>query len=257
MTTTLKPGHRSLRAIGAILLLATLAFPSVVNADQLPVLMVIANRDFYYKEYATVRKELVGQGLTVVVAAGSTARAIPQDLDLGRPVTPDVAVSDVSASDYSAVVFVGGWGASSYQYGFSGTYANAAYQPDPRVAEAVNRLINDFVAQDKYLAGICHGTTVLAWARVDGVSPLAGRTVSAWPGGSPALKFEERTYARGVIPVYWHVVRHGGNVPTSASLGDPLTAADDVVVDGRIITGENWESAPLFAWTLARAVVAR
>ena len=28
---------------------------------------------------------------------------------------------------YSAIVFVGGWGSSSYQYSFSGTYYNSAY----------------------------------------------------------------------------------------------------------------------------------
>jgi hypothetical protein len=31
------------------------------------------------------------------------------------------------AADYSAIVFVGGWGSSSYQYAFSGTYYNSAY----------------------------------------------------------------------------------------------------------------------------------
>ncbi len=44
--------------------------------------------------------------------------------------------------------------------------------------QIVNNLINDFLDQDKHVAAICHGVTVLAWARVDGVSPLAGKQVA-------------------------------------------------------------------------------
>jgi putative intracellular protease/amidase len=49
-------------------------------------------------------------------------------------------------------------------------------------------------------SAICHGVTVLAWARVDGVSPS-----------------------------------------TDSSSG--TTVADDVIVDGRIITAENYDAA--------------
>ena len=257
MTTTLN-ANRALLDLGAIVLLATLVSPSLVRAEPLPVLMVIANQDFYYQEYASVRNELAARGLRVVVAAGSTSDAIPQATSSPRGiVTPDVALSDVSAADYSAVVFVGGWGASSYQYAFSGTYQSLAHQPDPYVADAVNRLINDFVDQDKYVAALSHGVTVLAWARVDGVSPLQGRAVAVWPGGSPALKYEGLAFGRAVVPADWHVIQNGGKARTAASTGDPLTSADDVVVDGRIITAENYDSAPLFARTLALLISGR
>ena len=43
----------------------------------------------------------------------------------GGLVNPDLALTEADASRYSAIVFVGGWGASSYQYAFAGTYANA------------------------------------------------------------------------------------------------------------------------------------
>jgi putative intracellular protease/amidase len=257
MTTTMNAKNRSLLALGAIMLLATFFPPSVVRAAPLPVLMVIANQDFWYQEYAMVRKGLGALGLPVVVAAGSTATAIPQAPDRRRIVTPDVAVSEVRASDYSAVVFVGGWGASSYQYAFSGTYASLAHQPDLLVADAVNRLVNDFIEQDKYVAAMSHGVTVLAWARVDGVSPLQGRTVAAWPGGSPAFEYEGQKYGGGVIPVFWHVIQNDSSARTAASTGNPLSSADDVVVDGQIITAENYDAAPLFTRTLARAIAGR
>jgi putative intracellular protease/amidase len=249
--------NRALLALGAIMLLATLFSPSVVRAEPLPVLMVIANQDFWYQEYATVRKELEAQRLPVVVAAGRMAKAIPQPSSPSRTVTPDVTIGEVLAANYSAVVFVGGWGASSYQYAFAGTYASLAHRPDALVADAVNRLINDFIAQGKYVGALSHGATVLAWARVGGVSPLQGRTIAAWPGGSPAFEYEGQKYAAAVIPVSWHVIRNDGNVRTAASAGNPLSGGDDVIVDGRIITGENFASAPLFTRTLAEAIAGR
>ena len=256
MTTIMNAKNRSVLALGPMLL-ATLLSASVARAEPLPVLMVIANQDFWYQEYARVRKGLGALGLPVVVAAGSTAPAIPQAPDRLRIVTPDLALTDVRASDYSAVVFVGGWGASSYQYAFSGTYASLAYQPDPVVADAVNRLVNDFIDQDKYVAAMSHGVTVLAWARVSGVSPLHGRTVAAWPGGSPAFEYEGHKYAAGVVPVSSHVAQNAGSARTAASKGNPLSSADDVIVDGRIITAENVDAAPLFTRTLARAIAGR
>src|SRR5262245_43365555 len=97
----------------------------------LPVLLVIANRDFYYREYADTRASLEAAGVPVAVAAATDTTCTPhwnsgQGAD-GGLVDPDLAITRADAADYSAIVFVGGWGASSYQYAFSGTYANAAY----------------------------------------------------------------------------------------------------------------------------------
>src|SRR5262245_24021009 len=97
----------------------------------LSVLLVIANRDFYYREYADTRASLEAAGVPVAVAAATDTLCVPhwnsgQGAD-GGLVDPDLAITRADAADYSAIVFVGGWGASSYQYAFSGTYANAAY----------------------------------------------------------------------------------------------------------------------------------
>jgi putative intracellular protease/amidase len=189
------------------------------------------------------------------VAAATTQLAIPH----GRNprVQPNLAVSDVDAADYSAIVFVGGWGASAYQYAFSGTYANAAYNPNPIVAQAVNELINDFVDQDKYVAAICHGVSVLAYARVDGVSPIAGRVVTAWAGGGPGFKLDGEVFPDASVATRWHIEKNDGSMPLSASAGDPLTVADDVIVDGKIITAENFNSARLFGQVIATHVLAQ
>ena len=199
-----------------------------------PVLLVIANRDFYYQEYADTRRGLEERGVAVQGADGGV-------------VTPDVAIADADAADYSAIVFVGGWGASSYQYAFSGTYSNAAYNGAVSVERATNDLINDFVAQDKYVAGICHGVSVLAWARVDGASPIAGKTVSAY--GQSAPGFGGATQDQ--LTTRWHVESNGARMVASGSVGNPYTAADDVIVDGKIITAENYDSALAFGRTIA------
>ena len=177
----------------------TIAKPA--RSSPLPVLLVIADqRDFHYKEYADTRRSLELAGVAVQVAATTTARSIPH-VGSGQPagtdggVVPDVALVSVVPSKYSAIAFVGGWGSSMYQYAYTdpnldGTldnyYADALYNGDSdlgdgRISDAkvvVNRLIGAFLAGGKPVAGICHGTTVLAWARVDGVSPITNHRVS-------------------------------------------------------------------------------
>jgi putative intracellular protease/amidase len=245
-----KPRLRSLEALET---------RNLMTASPSPVLMVIANQDFYYQEYGDTRQSLEEAGLTVKVAATTTAASSPhagsgQGSGSGL-VTPDITLSQADASDYSAIVFVGGWGASSYQYAFSGTYANAAYNADATTKAAVNELVNDFVAQDKYVTGLCHGVTALAWARVDGVSPLAGKQVAAYEGGSPAVTIDGVTYADGAIPTRWHIETNGGIQFTSGAIGDPATVADDVWVDGKIITGQNFNSARQFGRVVGHEVI--
>jgi len=221
-----------------------------------PVLMVIANRDFYYQEYGDTRAAIEAAGLDVDVAATSLNAAQPhwnsgQGSGSGI-VMPDIRLEDADASDYSAIVFVGGWGASSYQYAFSGTYYNTAYNGSAEAEAAANRLINDFMDQDKYVAAICHGVSVLAWARVDGASPIAGRSVSAFPGPSPSWIENPGNPDMST----WHSTTNGAMVLPSRSIGDPSTATDDVWVDGKIITAENWDSAALFGRTIAERILA-
>lgn len=220
-------------------------------AKSLPVLMVIANQDFYYQEYGDTRASLEAQGLEVVVAATTTEVARPhansgQGAD-GGFVRPDLALTDVEAEDYSAIVFVGGWGASSYQYAFEGTYNHGAYNSTEALKTTVNDLINDFVDQDKYVAAICHGVSVLAYARVDGESLLEGKTVSAWAGSAPSSD----------QPIYTtreNIELNGGTMVESGSVGDPTTVEDDVIIDGRIITAENFDAAAMFGRVIGNLV---
>lgn len=244
----------------------------LMSASPSPVLMVIANQDFYYKEYADTRQSLEAAGLEVTVAAATTQTAVPHWNSgqgwMSGEVVPDVALTAVDASDYSAIVFVGGWGSSMYQYAYNDPnldgatdnfYANDLYNGTAATREAANELISDFVAQDKYVCGLCHGVTVLAWARVDGVSLLDGKQVAVpLTVGSPT-QFYDGEWRAFMDPTgqYHQVIDNGGRAsPVSGQYGDPTTVADDVVVDGRIITGENFDSALHFGAVIAQSLLA-
>lgn len=234
----------------------------MLAGDVLPVLMVIADgQDFYYQEYGDTRAGIEAEGLDVVVAATTTNPSTPHaNTGQGNSsgvVVPDLALSDVNVEDYSAIVFVGGWGSSMYQYDFPGDYSFNLYDGNLATKQVANDLINDFIDADKYVTAICHGVTVLAWARVDGVSPLDGKQVSIPYIGSPAVLYEGQWYNNFELGQYEQAVANGAIANlASGEYGDPNTATDDVVVDGRIITAENYDAALAFGHRIGTEVIA-
>jgi len=227
-------------------------------AQPMRVLMVLGNRDFYYREYAEPRAELERYGLAVEVAAATRTPCRPhvasgQGAD-GGIVQPDLTVQQADSQRYAAVVFVGGWGASHYQPAFPGRYQDGTYNGSDATRQSVNRLVESFTRQGKYVTAICHGVSVLAWSRIDGRSPLAGRRVAAHNGPAPAASLPSGRY---LATTRWHVESNGATMVPSRSIGDPRTSADDVVVDGRLITAEDYDSARQFGCALVRALLRR
>jgi putative intracellular protease/amidase len=208
------------------------------------VLIVIANQDFFYREYSEPRAELERAGIQVVVAAGRKAASRPHngtgEGSDGGVVNPDIAISDVKAADYDAILFSGGWGSSMYQFAFRGRYNNALYNGDAQTKAQVNRVINEFLAEGKYVAGLCNAVSVLAWARVDGKSPLRGKRVCAPTREAAAGIYNGR---QAQPSCRWHPETNGAILSPAGAIGDPSTNRDDVLVDGQIITGEDDPSA--------------
>ncbi len=224
--------------------------PLVAQDNPPPVLMVVANQDFYYPDYIEPLVSLQAQGLDVIVAAPTRDRAIPHG---GSPsIQPDFSLAEVDASSYSAIVLVGGYGAASYQYAFEGTYDNSLYGGDVLTKLRVNQLINDFLAQDKKVAAICHGVSVLAWARVDGVSPLAGRTVSAYAGTSPSFSLQGNTFTNPLTR--WHIEANASTMVADGSIGDPSRVEDDVYVDGNLVTAQDYRAGAFMGEVLAHEI---
>lgn len=208
------------------------------------VLMVIANQHFFYREYGDPRAEFERAGVRVTVAAGRKAPCRPhqgsgEGAD-GGVVQPDLALNNVKASDYDAILFSGGWGASMYQFAFDGRYNEPSYNGDRATKAEVNRIINEFLEKDKYVCALCNGVSVLAWARVNGKSPLAGKRVCAPTREAPVGIYDGRSAQPSCR---WHPEKNGAILSPAGSIGQPNTAADDVIVDGNIITGEDDPSA--------------
>ncbi len=223
---------------------STPAKPSSPAAEGKHVLIVIANHHFFYREYADPRAELERAGIKVTVAAGRKAACRPHDGsgqgNDGGMVQPDLAIADVTSADYDAILFSGGWGSSAYQFAFNGRYNDAAYNGDKTVKADVNRLIGEFLSQKKFVCALCNAVSVLAWARVDGQSPLRGKTVCAPPRQAAAGIYDGR---QAQPSCRWHPEKNGAVLSPAGAIGRPGTAEDDVVVDGLIVTGEDDISA--------------
>lgn len=208
------------------------------------VLIVIATEGFFYREYGDPRQELEKAGFTVDVAAARKTPCRPhansgQGSD-GGIVRPDLAISDVDSKRYDAILFSGGWGSSMYQYAFQGSYSNRAYNGDRRTKETANRLINEFVASGKFVCGLCHGVSVLAWSRINGKSLLDGKRATGPTRQGPAGIYNGR---QAQPASRWNSEVNNARMVTPNSVGNPRTAADDIVIDGRIMTGQDDISA--------------
>jgi len=228
----------------------------VAKGSRGKVLLVIANEGFFYREYGEPRKALEDAGFEVVVGAGSMDVCRPHTnsgyTDGHGRVQPDIAITDARAEDYVAIMFSGGWGSSMYQYAFEGSYSTRPYNGTREIKNAANRLINDFVKQDKYVGALCHGVSVLAWARVNGKSLLEGRNVVSPARSGPHGVYEGQT---GKTPSRWNAQVNGAKVSPFRSIGNPRSSHDDVMVDGKIITGEDDISSREFGRTLARLLI--
>lgn len=212
--------------------------------DRKHVLIVIANQHFFYREYADPRGELERAEIRVSVAAGEKSTCHPhQNSGQGNrdgSVRPDLSLAEVKVDDYDAILFSGGWGSSSYQYAFQGRYNTASYNGNRKIKAEANRLINEFLAADKYTCALCNAVSVLAWARVDGVSPLSGKNVCAPTRAAAAGIYNGR---QAQPSCRWHPEANGAVLSPAGAIGRPNTAIDDVIVDGKIITGEDDISA--------------
>lgn len=221
------------------------------------ILLVIANQDFFYREYDHPKEELERVGFKVEVAAGRKAvcRPHPGSGQSGDgAVMPDLALSDVKVEKYDAIVFSGGWGSSMYQYAFTGRYNKASYNGDRQIKQTANTLINEFLKQKKYVGGICHGVSVLAWARVNNRSPLTGKRVVAPTISGPAGIYLGR---QAQPPSRWNAQVNGARLLPAGSMGNRNSSHDDVAVDGNILTAENDQAARYFGKVLARLLLAK
>ncbi|QGG94811.1 type 1 glutamine amidotransferase domain-containing protein [Actinomarinicola tropica] len=119
---------------------------------------IVLGPDFEDVEFEQPRTQLAERGHEVVVVGTSTDEELT-----GKKgevtFTPDVAVGDVSARDFDALVVPGG------------------YSPDHlRTDEDVVRFVKAFGDLERPIAAICHAGSLLIEAGL-----VSGRTMTSWP----------------------------------------------------------------------------
>ena len=127
------------------------------------VVFIIAQKDFRDEELLEPKAVLDRRGVVTSVASATRHKAIGK---LGTELTPNLALAEVEAKNFDAIVFVGGPGATQY---FNDL--------------AAHKLAKDFYKAGKIVAAICIAPSVLGNAGV-----LIGKTVTAFPSEEENLR---------------------------------------------------------------------
>jgi protease I len=163
------------------------------------VVMIIAHQGFRDEELQEPRKLLEEQGAKVAVASSSME---PAEGMLGARVLPDVLVEDVRVTDFDAVVFVGGKGATEYW--------------NDRQA---HRIAREALQNGKVVAAICLAPVTLANAGV-----LKGKKATVWESESSKLQAQGAHYTGAAVEIDGPIIT--GNGPEAAKeFGEAIAAA--------------------------------
>jgi len=149
------------------------------------ILVVVAPQNFRDEEFFEPKRVFDEAGATVVIASKGVMEAVGL---LGGKTEVDKDLSEVKASDFDAVVFVGGGGAT-------------IYFDEPL---ALNMAKTMFVA-GKVVAGICVGPTILARADV-----LNGRRATAFASEKDVLEAAGAIYTGEAVTVDGQIVTARG-----------------------------------------------
>jgi putative intracellular protease/amidase len=141
-------------------------------------------------------------------------------------------IDDVDPARYSAIFFAGGHGT---MWDF----------PDSAAAQ---KAIREIDAAGGIVSAVCHGPAALVNARrADGSLLVAGKKVAAFTNGE-----EEEVQSTNVVPFLLATKLN----ERGAHHQDSPNWSDKVVVDGRLITGQNPQSAASLGIALRDALLA-
>lgn len=230
-TTTSRNGPQHGRKIAMV----------VSNADRYPGTTINAGNNFPELAYAFDAMTRAGyavdfvspNGGAVALEAISSSDALQKrhlyDSDFMWALAHTRAVSDTKAGDYAAVLFAGGGAA-------------ILGVPDDR---AVQALAMDIYQQGGVIAAICQGTEGISKLKnPDGSYLISGKVLTSFPDqflntSSPVFKAYPFS-VEGSIRQRGARFTHGAN------------GTSHIEVDGRLVTGMNWESSGAVAREVIR-----
>ena len=163
------------------------------------IVMIIARSNFRDEEFLVPKGILEKEGAEVKVASSSLDESRGM---LGAVAKPDILVADVNASDYDAVIFVGGQGASEYW--------------EDAKAHEIARSAAD---EGKVLGAICIAPVTLANAGV-----LKGKRATVFPSEAGKLSKKEAICTRAGVEIDGKIITADG--PRSATeFGEAIVEA--------------------------------
>ena len=130
------------------------------------ILMVIAEKNFQDKEFATPKQEFELNGFNVVVASTSSEEAIGK---FGAKVKPDIELLKVNFLDYDVLVVVGGPGSKEYLWNNKSLLSG----------------VNEMFEAGKIVSAICASPVVLARSGI-----LKGKKATVYPATEEKKEIE-------------------------------------------------------------------
>jgi len=181
------------KILGSLLISILLFLPQPVSGGEgamgKKVVMIIAKNGFRDEELQEPKTVLEKAGVKVVLASSSPGTAVGM---LGARVKVEKTINEVNPSDYDAVIFVGGRGASEY---FEDSTAHS-------IAKRANE-------QGKLVCAICIAPVTLARAGL-----LTGKRATVFSSEANELKRVGAVYTRGGVEVDSNIITADG--PASA-----------------------------------------
>ncbi len=154
------------------------------------ILMVIAFRQFRDEEYLEPLDIFKAAGCDVATASSLKGICLGK---LGASVKAAVAIDEVDAGDYDAVLFIGGSGAEEY-------FEN----------RAAHKIAADAVAQGKLLGAICCAPVILANAGL-----LTGKKATVFAGDKDSIVSKGVLYTGADVEIDGMIVTASG--PSAAT----------------------------------------
>lgn len=214
-------------------------------AQSAKILMVVTNTDHFdehhktgvwFEEFAVPYLAFEKEGYFVTVASlkGGKAPLDPASDNLiddikwnkaKKALEDTTPLESINYTFYDAIVLPGGHGPMF----------------DLAKSELLGEIVSYFDEKNKIIAAVCHGPAGLLTAEKDGKPFVSGRTLTAFTNE------EEIAYKKDQLTPF---MLEDALVERGAVFENGGVGAVNVIQDGNLITGQNFQSAELFAKTI-------